>query len=538
MDIINCKICFHSYDELEHRPRTLGCGHYFCEQCIDIVISSGIPKCPVCQQTITIKTASEATVNFALEELVQNVKTLDVNSNSAKEETPMPILGLCSKHSTCRLNFVCMTHNMRVCRDCTVIDHKLDKCHVISFQEEIEIKRKNTLSNIDLLLKSLIYTKGSLESHIESKGSEIVLLESKLEEIQKQVIQYQHTIENMKKSELSAQNILSKIKIKQKELQKSKSNLQEITSLPELMTSIDDPIKNINEVHIWEDDIRNEYNLISTVYILTLIKKFPIGVYATENAGGFNRSARILEINGKVHLLALQKQIPPRDAYSLPMPLLDTMYSNPEVFISLSYNGSYLGTVIFRLANSEHGRYFRNICCGTYGPSYKGVQLTLVTPDRSSNPDRVHNNIFDKTANGVFAQTLIDDLKCIGCSHHINEDGTVNNDILVTNEERECMMPGNVYAFGNGGFIIPQAVSTLQMIPIGEIIHGTMEVVQFARSKLSQRHSHQSQNNIEIIHGTMEVVQAARSKLSQRHSHQSQNNLVINEVGMVLSNQE
>ncbi|CAL4203233.1 unnamed protein product [Meganyctiphanes norvegica] len=525
MDIINCKICFNPYDELEHRPQTLGCGHYFCELCIDKVISSGIPKCPVCQQTIKIKTGSEATVNFALEELVQNVKTLDVNSTSANEETPMPILGLCSKHSSCRLNFVCMTHNMKVCRDCTVIDHKLDKCRVISFQEEMELKKENTLAGIDLLLKSLKYTKGSLESHIESKASEKVTLESKLEELQQQVIKYQQDIDNMKKSELSAKHILSQIKMTKEELLKSKFNLQEITSLPELMTSIDEPMKKINDVQIWEDDIRKEYNLISIFYISTLIQKFPLGVYATENAGEVYRSARILEINGKIHLLALRTLSLPEDTYSLPLPLLETQNSNPEVFISLTYNGLYLGTVHIRVANSEHGRYFRNICCGTYGPSYKGVQLTLVTPDRSPNQECGHKtNLFGNPVTQAYCQptpfgvsaynvarTLSNDIKCIGCSHHLNEDGTVNKDLMgnisVANDEREYMKPDKVYAFGDGGFIISQAASALQGIPVGEIIQG------------------------------MEVVQAARSNLSQRHSHNSQNNLYVNKVGMVLFNQ-
>ncbi|CAL4094025.1 unnamed protein product [Meganyctiphanes norvegica] len=502
MDIINCKICFNPYDELEHRPRTLGCGHYFCEQCIDIVISSGIPKCPVCQQTITIKTGSEATLNFALEELVQNVKTLDVNSTSANEETLMPILGLCSIHSSCRLNFVCMTHNMKVCRDCTVVDHKLDKCCVISLQEEIELNRKSTLAGIDLLLKSLKYTKGSLECHIESKDSEIVILESKLEELQQQVIKYQQDIDNMKKSKLSAKQTLSKIKMTEEELLKSKFDLQEITSLPELMTSIDEPMKKINDVQIWEDNIRKEYNLISNFYISTLIQKFPLGVYATENAGEVYRSARILEINNKVHLLALRTLRPPGDTYSLPLSLFETLNSNPEVFISLTYNGSYLGTVYIRVANSEHGRYFRNICCGTYGPAYNGVQLTLVG-------NTATQEYCQPTPFGV-SKTLSFDFKCIGCSHHLNEDGTVNKDLMgnisVANEEREYMKPGKVYAFGDGGFIFPQSASNLQGIPIGEIIQG------------------------------MEVVEAARSNLGQRHSRQSQNNLYVYEVGMVLFN--
>ncbi len=71
-----CSICVESYlDSRGHIPKVLGCGHTFCEGCLESLRSMGRRDCPTCRRENFPPAGTEFTTNFALYEgLPQQVK--------------------------------------------------------------------------------------------------------------------------------------------------------------------------------------------------------------------------------------------------------------------------------------------------------------------------------------------------------------------------------------------------------------------------------------------------------------------------------
>ena len=60
--------------------------------------------------------------------------------------------GICPEHKLSVLYFVCKTHNVDICKECTVLVHNPTTCEVISFKDEIEKKKSNQLNEADDLI--------------------------------------------------------------------------------------------------------------------------------------------------------------------------------------------------------------------------------------------------------------------------------------------------------------------------------------------------------------------------------------------------
>jgi hypothetical protein len=65
-EFLSCQVCFHVFDEGQHRPISLACGHTVCKTCL-----CNLPqkRCPFDQNTI-LRDITELPVNYALLQLV------------------------------------------------------------------------------------------------------------------------------------------------------------------------------------------------------------------------------------------------------------------------------------------------------------------------------------------------------------------------------------------------------------------------------------------------------------------------------------
>lgn len=70
---LECKVCLESYD-LNHRPRTLPCGHPLCSPCITQIIKDEEITCPTCRQKHQATDAAQFNINFGMEELLINFR--------------------------------------------------------------------------------------------------------------------------------------------------------------------------------------------------------------------------------------------------------------------------------------------------------------------------------------------------------------------------------------------------------------------------------------------------------------------------------
>jgi len=91
----SCAVCFDSYDEADHLPRLLSCGHTFCHQCLDSLCrtkkkksqptaseeSGAAAVCPKCRHPTPLSHGSRGASS-----LPRNFELLDLLSRSSKQE--------------------------------------------------------------------------------------------------------------------------------------------------------------------------------------------------------------------------------------------------------------------------------------------------------------------------------------------------------------------------------------------------------------------------------------------------------------------
>nr|XP_053649024.1 E3 ubiquitin-protein ligase TRIM13-like [Cherax quadricarinatus] len=83
-----CKVCFNNYDEDLRRPRSLPCGHTFCSQCIEDTIKNVKLICPSCRAEHSATTATRFPVNFGMEDVIKNLKDIQVTPVGAVPAKP------------------------------------------------------------------------------------------------------------------------------------------------------------------------------------------------------------------------------------------------------------------------------------------------------------------------------------------------------------------------------------------------------------------------------------------------------------------
>ena len=80
---MECAICLENYDAKVKRPMMIDCGHTFCRVCLEkIKLASN--QCPF-DSIIIKKDFGEISINFALEEVIESILKLKVNSEKSAE---------------------------------------------------------------------------------------------------------------------------------------------------------------------------------------------------------------------------------------------------------------------------------------------------------------------------------------------------------------------------------------------------------------------------------------------------------------------
>lgn len=95
-NITACEICFHDYNNSEHTPLVLGCGHTFCSPCIKTFKN---PNCPKCRTGFKRKTTFP--VNYLILSLLEECRAI----TNLNEEMENRIQNLSEKLQS-RLTFI------------------------------------------------------------------------------------------------------------------------------------------------------------------------------------------------------------------------------------------------------------------------------------------------------------------------------------------------------------------------------------------------------------------------------------------------
>ncbi|CAL4111376.1 unnamed protein product [Meganyctiphanes norvegica] len=278
MDILDCKICYLRYNETSRRPRSLHCGHTYCELCIQRSIKDAVLHCPTCRSTHHIKASTALPVNFDLAELLGQMNVSE--EPSSPNISDGSCAGMCPTHPTSALYFYCSTHNTNVCRECTVLEHLPEKCKLKSLAEELRHKKRSNILLVDTQMNGLMESIGKLENDTQAKDELIKALQQGQDVAREKIHQ---SIE------------------KHKTLLEAREKLINTFNIDEVNTISKDVVKNIGET------------------IQLLVSKGPENeAYAILENKGKTYSAKITLENRKLHLHTLGDTSPPHFAFTLP----------------------------------------------------------------------------------------------------------------------------------------------------------------------------------------------------------------------------
>ena len=119
--VFECSICFNYYDNEEHKPLSLPCGHVYCMECLQKMFSQGSNFCPADKIQHCVK-VSDLPCCFA------------ILSNLPKSSKPQCAFR-CKRHPTKKIKFMCELHQVFLCANC-VLDHTGTGHNVVPFNAD------------------------------------------------------------------------------------------------------------------------------------------------------------------------------------------------------------------------------------------------------------------------------------------------------------------------------------------------------------------------------------------------------------------
>ena len=75
-DLLECKICFETYNTTNRKPLVLPCGHTFCKVTISDLIHKkqrGAIECPLCKKVTPCNVPDDIGVNFFLQDMIASM---------------------------------------------------------------------------------------------------------------------------------------------------------------------------------------------------------------------------------------------------------------------------------------------------------------------------------------------------------------------------------------------------------------------------------------------------------------------------------
>ncbi|CAL4198449.1 unnamed protein product, partial [Meganyctiphanes norvegica] len=219
MDDLECEICCERYDEEDRRPKCLTCGHSFCQECMERKIANGKSTCPTYRKPHNAKSAGEIAYNVTLERVIRNRRIRSLCTSEADDEEDKDYSGgLCPTHTKCVAYFWSLNHAVKVCRECTVIDHPITTCKVISFKEELERRKEDNIRQASSTVTDLDDTLSAMDEIAKEKEDIIAKLKREIEEASKTIAKENVAFEKLKKE-------MAHGKVKKTEISSAKQNL-------------------------------------------------------------------------------------------------------------------------------------------------------------------------------------------------------------------------------------------------------------------------------------------------------------------------
>ena len=142
-------------------------------------------------------------LNVTLERLIRNLPTalnIDTESKDFEDEDEEDDFngGRCSTHRKENLYFYCDSHQVQICRQCTVIDHAVGVCKIISIKKLIETRNEDEICKASLTIRAISDTLSALNKCPQEKDRLISEKQLEIQQYEKKVEDARNAIDREK----------------------------------------------------------------------------------------------------------------------------------------------------------------------------------------------------------------------------------------------------------------------------------------------------------------------------------------------------
>lgn len=249
MEETECIVCFSEYDEKEHRPRSLACGHTLCTECVEKGIREVNKACPKCRKAYSASNVNDVPINFTLEGVM---KLLKIFKSAKGSDVPE-----CAEHQLPVSNR-CTMHKCWVCQSCLNEDHPLATCKIITVSEELNAKKTTQIDKAKPLLNKLEETCKNLEDCNK-------LCEKQMEENTEEIERNENIVKNLQE-EIQKKKTANIQMVKDHTISKEKLEILKgkISSYDQAMTSLkcSETIKGVSKCSI---EVQKEATMLHSI---------------------------------------------------------------------------------------------------------------------------------------------------------------------------------------------------------------------------------------------------------------------------------
>ncbi|CAL4191834.1 unnamed protein product [Meganyctiphanes norvegica] len=212
-------------------------------------ISKRRKMCPICRKPHRAKSVTDLPMNVVVERLIRNMPkklSLDTISSESGNEGDDYSGGTCSTHWKSAIYFFCETHSLHICRECTVIEHQVTKCKIVSIKEKIEIRKEDIIHQVNSAITAINDNISTINEYVKEKYKIISHQKIKIQHSKQIIEDATNTIAMEKAAIGKAQNEILKRNLKMLKMETLKFNLKNSKN----MKTINDIAKSIEDVSL------------------------------------------------------------------------------------------------------------------------------------------------------------------------------------------------------------------------------------------------------------------------------------------------
>ncbi|CAL4237629.1 unnamed protein product, partial [Meganyctiphanes norvegica] len=270
MDDLECEICCNRYDDANRRPKVLICGHTFCSTCMGKEITKGKSTCPTCRIPYNATSVNDFRFNVIVERLIRNMPEkliVSTNSPDSEDEDKEDEFsgGPCSKHRKSFVYFFCQTHSLEVCRECTVINHPVTSCKIISLEDDIKMKKDETVSQANSDVRDMKDTISALSELVKEKDEIISKQEIKIQECMKTIEDATKIIAQESTANEKTRREIAEGNVKEKNIEVAIQKLINANRKKTISEGSSNVKTTSNSIRKWMKDVNGEYKMLHKV---------------------------------------------------------------------------------------------------------------------------------------------------------------------------------------------------------------------------------------------------------------------------------